>query len=230
MCIREPTELVEPRNRRYSSIYIPSSRPHLHYLFLLYWTHCQQPELSWHHVTWTKHLFSFQNTPNILHCFSCSLWASIRYMQLHHNANTSDVDSFSTPSDGTKGQPQRNGEWNCWGKNANNGYISRPDLGSGQFESLHLETHPCRNTDIQCLRHQGWEGMGPLLWYNHSWSSHDSPAITITANVAAPQQQVFAFSLVVRSLLFIYGANVWQNPRPNEQLEAGKHLCLRGSM
>jgi hypothetical protein len=31
-------------------------------------------------------------------------------MQLYHNANVSDVDSFSTPSDGTKGQQQRTGE------------------------------------------------------------------------------------------------------------------------
>jgi hypothetical protein len=31
-------------------------------------------------------------------------------MQLNHNANVSDVDSFSTHSDGTKGQQQMKGE------------------------------------------------------------------------------------------------------------------------
>jgi len=39
--------------------------------------------------------------------------------------------------------------------------------------------------------------------------------------VAAPQEQEFTFSGVVGSLLLIYGANVWQNPWPNEQLEVG---------
>jgi hypothetical protein len=40
-------------------------------------------------------------------------------MQLYHNANLSDVDSFSTHSDGTKGQQQRTGERK--GKDADNG-------------------------------------------------------------------------------------------------------------
>jgi len=52
------------------------------------------------------------------------LWASFHYMQWYHNANVSDVDSFSTHSDGTTGQQQRKGEDNCWGKNADIGYES----------------------------------------------------------------------------------------------------------
>ena len=36
---------VEPRNHRDSSIYIPSSRLHLHSLFLPYLTHRQHPAL-----------------------------------------------------------------------------------------------------------------------------------------------------------------------------------------
>ena len=76
------------------------------------YTHCQHPELSRHHVTCTKHHLSVQNTPNNPHNFVCSLWASFRYVQLNHNANASDVDSFSTRSDGTKRKPQRKGEGN----------------------------------------------------------------------------------------------------------------------
>jgi len=37
-------------------------------------------------------------------------------MQLYHNANASDVDSFSTYNEGITGQQQRNGEGNCKGK------------------------------------------------------------------------------------------------------------------
>jgi len=92
-------------NRRNWSIYIPSSRLHLDSLFLPYLTHCQHPQLSRHHVTCTKQRLSFQNTPCNLHNFVRSLWARFRYMQLYCNANASDVDSFSTHSDGTKWQP-----------------------------------------------------------------------------------------------------------------------------
>jgi len=42
-------------------------------------------------------------------------------MQLYHNGNTSDVDSISTHSDGTKGQPERKGDGNCQGENADIG-------------------------------------------------------------------------------------------------------------
>jgi len=73
------------------------------------------PTPSWtpHHVTCTQQCLSFQNTPDNLHNFVRSLWASFCYVQLYHNANTSDVDSFSTHSDGTKGQPPRKGKGNC---------------------------------------------------------------------------------------------------------------------
>jgi hypothetical protein len=77
------------------------------------WTHPQQPELSQHHVTCTKQCLSFQNTPDNLHHFVRSLWTFFRDVELNHNANASDVDSFSTHSDGSKGQQQKKGECNC---------------------------------------------------------------------------------------------------------------------
>jgi len=50
-------------------------------------------------------------------------------MQLYHNANVSDVDSFSTHSDGTKGQQQRKEE--DWGKDADIGLKSTPVIALG---------------------------------------------------------------------------------------------------
>ena len=115
----------------------------------------QHPELSPRHLTCTKQRLSFQNTPDNLHNFVCSLWAAFRYVQLYHNANASDVDSFSTRSDGTTGQPQWNGEGNCYGKNADIGYKSMPVVRSGQYTGFHLGTHPWTHMDIQCLWRQG---------------------------------------------------------------------------
>jgi len=57
-----------------------------------------------------KQRLSFQNTPDNLHNFVRSVRALFRYMQLYYHANASDVDSFSTHGDGTKGQPQMKGE------------------------------------------------------------------------------------------------------------------------
>jgi len=91
------------KNRRNSSIYIPSSHINRLSLFPLYWTHLRHPELSQRHVTCSKQCLSFQNTPEHLHNFVRSLWALFRYMQQYHNANASDVDSFSTHWDGTRG-------------------------------------------------------------------------------------------------------------------------------
>jgi len=50
-------------------------------------------------------------------------------MQLYHNANASDVDSFSTHSHDTKGHPQ--GKAEGWAKAANIGHKSMPVIGSG---------------------------------------------------------------------------------------------------
>jgi len=100
-------------NRRNSNVYIPSSHLHLHSLCFPHYTHRQYPELSRHHETGTKQPLSFQNTPNNLHNFVPSLWASFRYVLLYHNANASDLDWFSTRSDGTNRQPQRQGEGKC---------------------------------------------------------------------------------------------------------------------
>jgi len=91
-----------------------------------------------------------------------------------------------------------------------------------------ISAHICGLMDIQFLQRQGWEGMGTLLLYNLSWSSHDSPLFTIPADVAAPQEQKVAFLGVVGSLPLIYKANVWQYPRPDEQLEVGQPLRLWG--
>jgi len=218
---------VEPRNRRNWSIHIPSSRVHLLAHFLLCYTHRQHRELSWHHVTCTKQRFSFQNTPDNLHNFVLPLWASFRYMTLHHNANASDVDWFLTHSDGTYGQPQRKRE--AQGNDANISDKSTAVVRLGPFEHIHLGTHPWTHTYLQLLRRQGWEGMGRLLWYNLSWSGHDSPLFTIPADGAALLEREFAFSGVVGRLPVIYGANVWQNLRPNEQWEVAQPQCLWGS-
>jgi len=114
-------------------------------------------------------------------------------MQLYHNADASDVASLSTHSDGTKGQPQRQGEGNCESRNADISFESIPVVELGLYTAIHLWIHLRTHTNIQGVRRQGWEGMGPLLWYNLSWSSHDSPLFTIPGNVAALQEQEFAF-------------------------------------
>jgi hypothetical protein len=72
-------------------------------------------------------------------------------MQLYHNANALDVDSFSTHSDGTKGQRQRKGEGNCQGKNADIGYKLMPVIGSGPYKGIHHGTHFSTHPDIQTL-------------------------------------------------------------------------------
>jgi len=220
---------VERRNRRNSSINIPSTRLHLLFLFLPYSTHCQFPTLSRRHVISTKQRISFQNTPNNLHNLVHSLWASIRYLQLYHNAIGSDVDSFSTPSDGTQGHWERKGEGNCYGKDADIGYWLTPVIASGPYWGIHFGTHPWTHMEIQCLWRHGYQGIGSLLWYNLSWSSHNLPLITIPADVATPQEQVITISRVVGSLTLIYAANVRQNPPPNKELEAGQPLGLWGS-
>jgi len=106
---------------------------------------------------------------------------------------------------------------------------SLPVIGSWPNKGIHPGTHPWTHTDIQCLRRQGWERRGPLLWCNLSLSSHNSQLLTIPANVAAPQEQKFTLLGVVRSHPLMYGVNVLQNPWPNKQLEVGQPTCLRGS-
>jgi len=84
------------------------------------------------------------------------------------------------------------------------------------------------HTDIQCLRHQGCEGLGPLLWYKVSWSSHHSPHFIMPADVAALQEQEFTFSGLVGSIPLIYRGSVWHDLRPSDQLEVGQATCLWG--
>jgi len=105
----------------------------------------------------------------------------------------------------------------------------RPVIGSGLYTGIHLGTHLWTHTDIHCLRHLGCQGMRPHFWYNLSWSSHDLLLVTIPSNVAALQEQVSAVSGVVGNQPLIYGANVWHNLWPNEQLEVGQPQCIRGS-
>jgi hypothetical protein len=69
-------------------------------------------------------------------------------MQLYHNANASDVDSFPTHCDGTKWQREREAEWNCLAKNADIGYKSTLVIVSRPDEGMHLGTHPWTYTDI----------------------------------------------------------------------------------
>ena len=115
------------------------------------------PTASWtrHHVTCSKQRLLFENTPDNLHNFVPSHGACFHYMQLYHNANASDVDSFSTHNNGTNWQPQRKGEGNCKGKNVDIGDNLTPVVGSGLYQEIHLGIFPSTHTDIQCLRHQG---------------------------------------------------------------------------
>ena len=108
------------------------------------------------------------------------------------------------------------------GKDADISYQSTPVAGSGPYKTIRLGTHLWTFTDIQCLQRHGREGMGSILWYNLSSSSHNMSLCTIPSDVAAPQEQKFAFLGVVGCRPLIYWANVCQHPRPNEQLEVGQ--------
>jgi hypothetical protein len=82
-------------------------------------------------------------------------------MQLYRNTDISDVDSFSTVSDGTKGQQQRNGEG--WDKLADMGFKSTPFIGLGPSKVIHLGTHLSTHPDTQCVRSQESESLGPIV-------------------------------------------------------------------
>jgi hypothetical protein len=72
-------------------------------------------------------------------------------MQLYHSVDVWDVDSFSTHSNGTKGQQQWKGEGES--TDSDIGYELTLAVGSGQYTGIHLGTHPVTHMDIQCLRH-----------------------------------------------------------------------------
>jgi hypothetical protein len=59
-------------------------------------------------------------------------------MQLYRIATASDVDSFSTHSDGNKGQLQKKGEDNCSGKNVDIDYKPTSVFESKPHRELHL--------------------------------------------------------------------------------------------
>jgi hypothetical protein len=75
-------------------------------------------------------------------------------MQQYHNANASDVDTFSTHTDGTKGQPESKGEGNCYNKNADISYKSAAVVGLEPYKGIHVGTHPGFHTDRQHFTHQ----------------------------------------------------------------------------
>jgi len=58
-------------------------------------------------MTCSKHHIWFQNTLDNLHNSVHCLWASFRNIELYHNGQVADVDSFSTYTKGTEGQPQK---------------------------------------------------------------------------------------------------------------------------
>jgi hypothetical protein len=99
----------EPRNHRFSIIYIPSFHLHLACLLLLHKTHRQYPNLSQHSVACTHYCLRFQIKPANQLTLVSSLRTWFHYSKLYYNANTSEVDSFWTHCDGTKVQVQGNG-------------------------------------------------------------------------------------------------------------------------
>jgi hypothetical protein len=70
-------------------------------------------------------------------------------MQLYHNPNASDVDSFLAQGNRNPAQPQRKGV-GC-GKNADIGYKSMPVIKLCPYKMIHLVTHLWTSSDIQCL-------------------------------------------------------------------------------
>jgi hypothetical protein len=52
-------------------------------------------------------------------------------MQLYDSSNAVDMDSFSTHSGGTKGQPHCKGEGNCWSEYADIGFKLTTVVGLG---------------------------------------------------------------------------------------------------
>jgi len=152
-------------NCRNSSIYIPSSRLHCQSLFLPHLTHRHHPQLSWHHVTCIKQGLSFQNTLDNLHNFVRSHCSCFPYMQLYHNAIASDVDSFSTHSDGATGQLHRKEEGNGEGENTDIGYESTTVVASGPYKGIHLGIHSWTHTDLQCSRasRMRWPGTSFMI-------------------------------------------------------------------
>jgi hypothetical protein len=114
-------------------------------------THHQHPERSRHHVTCTNRRLMFQNTPDIHHNFLPLLCAFFRYVQQYHNAKGSHVDLFWTRNDDTQGQPPRNGERKCYGKNANISSKLTPVGGWGPYTGMHHGSNLWTYSDIKCL-------------------------------------------------------------------------------
>ena len=108
-------------NRNNSGIHFPSSWLHLGSHFLRYLTYHQPSEPAWYYLTCITQHLSFQNIHGNPDYIVHSLCAPFRYMKLYHNATAFNVDSFSTHSNDTKGQPQWKREGNYSGRNANIG-------------------------------------------------------------------------------------------------------------
>jgi len=176
-----------------------------------------------------KQSLSLQNTCDNVVIFVHSIWAFFRYIQLYYIANSLDVDSSSTHSNGTKWQPSMKGEGISLSKDADIGYTMMPLVVSGPYKGIHLRTHPGTHIDTQYWWLQECEDIGPVLRYNISWSSSKLSLFTIPADVGARQEQEVTFLAVAANLLLIDVANEFQNLRPKEQFEFGQPLRLPGS-
>jgi len=96
-------------------------------------------------------------------------------MELYHNANIPDVDSFSTHSDGTKRQQQRKGDGD--GKDADNCYKSTLSVGSVLYKLIPRGTHPWTHTDMQCSRRQdetAWDLIYDIIFLDTVTTRHFS--------------------------------------------------------
>lgn len=180
-------------------------------------------------MTWASKCLYFQYIPDNLHNFLHLLWPWIRCMPRYHTGNGSEVNSLSTHCDGPKGDLQRKVDTSCEGTNTKISYKLMPGVGSRPYEGFCLGTYLWTHINRHCLLHPGWEGMGSLLSYNHSWPSLDLPHFTTPANVAALTEQEFAFSGVVCSFLLRFGVSFWHNLQRNEHLEVGQPPSLRQS-
>jgi len=92
-------------------------------------------------MTCTEQHLSFQNTPDNTLNVAHSPWDSFPCVQMYHNADASDVDSFSTHRVGTKAQPERSADGNCYGNNADVSYKLRPVVSRNcikEFISEHI--------------------------------------------------------------------------------------------
>jgi hypothetical protein len=147
-------------------------------------------------------------------------------MPLLHNTNSSDIQWFSTHSNGTNEWHKEH--WKAAAKDKMPTSVINHSL-----VLAHDHVQACLSEDIwililiyTCLKHPSWEGMQPLLWFNLTWSRCVLQLFTIPENVAILQEQEFHVSVAVGSIAPIGATNVGHIPWPNEQLAVGQHCCV----